>query len=68
MQRNALVREESCGGHFREEYQTPEGEATRKKEFQYVSSWEFSGSPKDAILHKEELAYENIEVKERSYK
>ena len=66
--KDALVREESCGGHFREEYQTPEGEATRKKEFQYVSSWEFSGSPKDAILHKEELAYENIEVKERSYK
>ena len=66
--KDALVREESCGGHFREEYQTPEGEATRKKEFQYVSSWEFSGSPKDAILHKEELAYDNIEVKERSYK
>ena len=66
--KDALVREESCGGHFREEYQTPEGEATRKKEFQYVSAWEFSGSPKDAILHKEELAYENIEVKERSYK
>ena len=66
--KDALVREESCGGHFREEYQTPEGEATRKKEFQYVSAWEFSGSPKDAILHKEELAYDNIEVKERSYK
>ena len=66
--KDALVREESCGGHFREEYQTPEGEATRKKEFQYVSAWEFSVSPKDAILHKEELAYDNIEVKERSYK
>ena len=66
--KDALVREESCGGHFREEYQTPEGEATRKKEFQYVSAWEFSGNPKDAILHKEELKYENIEVKERSYK
>jgi len=66
--KDALVREESCGGHFREEYQTPEGEATRKKEFQYVSAWEFSGNPKDAVLHKEELKYENIEVKERSYK
>jgi len=66
--KDALVREESCGGHFREEHQTSEGEAVRKKEFQYVSAWEYTGSPKDAILHKEELDYENIEVKERSYK
>ena len=66
--KDALVREESCGGHFREEHQTSEGEAVRKKEFQYVSAWEYTGSPKDAILHKEELAYDNIEVKERSYK
>ena len=63
-----LVREESAGGHFREEYQTPEGEAKRRKEFQFVSAWEFKGEPKDAVLHKEELVYENIEVKERSYK
>ena len=66
--KDALVREESAGGHFREEYQTPEGEAKRKKEFQFVSAWEFKGEPKDAVLHKEELVYENIEVKERSYK
>jgi succinate dehydrogenase / fumarate reductase flavoprotein subunit len=66
--KDALIREESAGGHFREEYQTPEGEAKRRKEFQFVSAWEFKGEPKDAVLHKEKLVYENIEVKERSYK
>ena len=66
--KDALVREESAGGHFRDEYQTPEGEAMRRKEFQFVSAWEYKGEPKDAVLHKEELVYENIEVKERSYK
>jgi len=66
--KDALVREESAGGHFRDEYQTGEGEAMRRKEFQFVSAWEYKGEPKDAVLHKEELAYENIEVKERSYK
>lgn len=66
--KDALQREESAGGHFREEYQTPEGEALRRKEMQYVSAWEYKGEPKDAVLHKEELVYENIEVKERSYK
>ncbi|WP_047548815.1 fumarate reductase/succinate dehydrogenase flavoprotein subunit [Psychroserpens sp. Hel_I_66] len=66
--KDALQREESAGGHFRDEYQTPEGEAMRRKEFQYVSAWEYKGEPKDAVLHKEELSYENIEVKERSYK
>ena len=66
--KDALQREESAGGHFREEYQTPEGEAKRRKEFQYVSAWEYKGEPKDAVLHKEVLDYENIEVKERSYK
>jgi succinate dehydrogenase / fumarate reductase flavoprotein subunit len=66
--KDALVREESAGGHFREEYQTPDGEAQRIKEFQYVSAWEYKGEPKDAVLHKEILQYENIEVKERSYK
>ena len=65
---DALNRNESCGGHFREEYQTKEGEATRKKEFQFVSAWEYVGEPRDAILHKEKLEYKNIEVKERSYK
>ena len=66
--KDALQREESAGGHFRDEYQTPEGEAMRRKEFQYVSAWEYKGEPKDAVLHKEDLVYENIEVKERSYK
>ena len=66
--KDALHREESAGGHFREEYQTPEGEAQRRKEFQYVAAWEYKGEPKDAVLHKEILEYENIEVKERSYK
>ncbi|WP_290697052.1 fumarate reductase/succinate dehydrogenase flavoprotein subunit [Lacinutrix sp.] len=66
--KDALQREESAGGHFRDEYQTAEGEAVRKKEFQYVSAWEYKGEPKDAILHKEHLEYENIKVKERSYK
>jgi succinate dehydrogenase / fumarate reductase flavoprotein subunit len=66
--KDALVREESAGGHFREEYQTAEGEAKRRKDFQFVSAWEYKGAPKDAELHKEELVYENIEVKERSYK
>ena len=66
--KDALVREESAGGHFREEHQTKDGEAKRRKEFQFVSAWEYKGAPKDAILHKETLEYENIEVKERSYK
>ncbi|WP_417196682.1 fumarate reductase/succinate dehydrogenase flavoprotein subunit [Bizionia sp.] len=66
--KDALLREESAGGHFREEYQTEEGEAQRRKEFQYVSAWEYKGEPKDALLHKEDLVFENIEVKERSYK
>ncbi len=66
--KDALHRKESCGGHFREEYQTEEGEALRQPEFQYVAAWEYKGEPSDAIMHKEELTYENIKVKERSYK
>jgi succinate dehydrogenase / fumarate reductase flavoprotein subunit len=66
--KDALHREESCGGHFREEHQTPEGEAKRNKEFQFVSAWEYTGDPKDSVLHKEDLDYKDIEVKERSYK
>lgn len=67
--KDALHRNESCGGHFREEYQTPEGEALRDdKNFKYVAAWEFKGEPKDAVLHKEDLVYENIELKTRSYK
>ncbi|MDT7828991.1 fumarate reductase/succinate dehydrogenase flavoprotein subunit [Pricia sp. S334] len=67
--KDALHRDESCGGHFREEYQTPEGEALRDDEnFKYVAAWEFKGEPKNAVLHKENLKYENIELKTRSYK
>jgi succinate dehydrogenase / fumarate reductase flavoprotein subunit len=67
--RDALEREESCGGHFREEYQTEEGEALRKdQEYSYVSAWEYTGQPSEAKLHKEDLKFENIEVKTRSYK
>ena len=66
--KDALEREESAGGHFRDEYQTETGEAMRRKEFQYVSAWEYKGQPSEAVHHKETLEYENIEVKERSYK
>ncbi len=67
--RDAMLREESCGGHFREEHQTEEGEAMRDDAgFTHVSAWEFKGEPSDAVLHKEELKYENIELKTRSYK
>jgi succinate dehydrogenase / fumarate reductase flavoprotein subunit len=67
--KDALNRNESCGGHFREEFQTEEGEALRDDEnFRFVSAWEYKGTPKDAVLHKEELIYENIKVKARSYK
>jgi succinate dehydrogenase / fumarate reductase flavoprotein subunit len=66
---DALNRNESCGGHFREEYQTEEGEALRDDEnYRYAAAWEYTGIPSKAKLHKEELAYENIELKTRSYK
>ncbi|WBL22544.1 fumarate reductase/succinate dehydrogenase flavoprotein subunit [Zunongwangia sp. HRR-M8] len=67
--KDALHRNESCGGHFREEYQTEEGEALRDDEnFKYVAAWEYKGQPSDAALHKEELIFDNIELKTRSYK
>ncbi len=67
--KDAFERNESCGGHFREEYQTPEGEALRDdKNYTFVSAWEYMGDPRKAKLHKEKLNYENIEVKTRSYK
>ena len=67
--KDALERTESCGGHFREESQTPEGEAMRDdKNFTFVSAWEFTGEPSEAKLHRELLKYEEIEVKTRSYK
>ena len=67
--KDALERNESCGGHFREEYQTKDGEAIRDdNNFKFVSAWEYMGEPSDAKLHKEDLKYEEIEVKTRSYK
>ena len=67
--KDALERNESCGGHFREESQTEEGEAMRDDEnYTYVSAWEYTGEPSEAKLHKEDLVYENIELKTRSYK
>ena len=67
--KDALERTESCGGHFREEFQTLEGEALRDdKNFTFVSAWEYKGEPSKAKLHKEVLKYENIELKTRSYK
>lgn len=67
--KDALERAESCGGHFREESQTPEGEALRDDaNFTFVSAWEYKGEPSEAKLHKEPLNYENIELKTRSYK
>lgn len=69
MCKDALAREESCGGHFREEYQTEDGEALRDDEnFMHVSAYEYTGDPGTEILHKESLVYEAIEVKTRSYK
>jgi succinate dehydrogenase / fumarate reductase flavoprotein subunit len=69
MARDALQREESCGGHFREEYQTAEGEASRNDhDFMFVGAWEYTGSGKEPILHKEVLNYENIKVQTRNYK
>ncbi len=67
--KDALDRNESCGGHFREESQTEEGEALRNDtDFAYVSAWEYKGDPRDAVLHKEELVFNDIELKQRSYK
>ena len=67
--KDALTRNESCGGHFREEYATKEGEAERDDEnFTFVSAWEYKGEPSEAKLHKEELNFQDIEVKVRSYK
>ena len=69
MARDALHREESCGGHFREEYQTEENEALRDDEkFAYVAAWEFQGTGEPAKLHKEDLIFENVELTTRSYK
>ena len=71
--KDALAREESCGGHFREESAEldgpQKGEAKRNdKDFAFVSAWEYKGEPSDAVLHKEELEFKDIELKQRSYK
>ncbi len=69
MMRDALDREESCGGHFREEYQTEEGEALRDdKNFAFTSAWEFCGENSDPKLNKETLEFENVKLTQRSYK
>ncbi len=69
MARDALLREESCGGHFREEHQTPEGEALRNdEEFTHVSAWEYKGDDIEPVFQKEELVFENVELTTRSYK
>jgi succinate dehydrogenase / fumarate reductase flavoprotein subunit len=69
MARDAIMRRESCGGHFREEYQTKEGEALRDDEnFMFVSAWEHTGDASEPVMHKESLDYDFIEVKTRSYK
>ena len=71
--KDALMREESCGGHFREESVeldgAQEGEAKRNdKDYAFVAAWEYKGEPADAVLHKEELEFNDIELKQRSYK
>ncbi|EYF04493.1 fumarate reductase/succinate dehydrogenase flavoprotein subunit [Chondromyces apiculatus] len=69
MCRDALVREESCGGHFREEYQTPEGEAQRDDErFTYVAAWGWGGEGQKPELHKEPLEFKEVKPSQRSYK
>jgi len=67
--KDALHRNESCGGHFREEYQSADGEAQRDDEnFAYVAAWEYKGKPSDAVLHKEPLVFDNVKLVTRSYK
>ncbi|NRT13124.1 fumarate reductase/succinate dehydrogenase flavoprotein subunit [Flavobacterium sp. 14A] len=67
--KDALHRNESCGGHFREEYQTEDGEAKRDDEnFAYVAAWEYKGKPSDAVLHKEDLVFDTVKLVQRNYK
>ena len=66
---DALNREESCGGHFREEHQTADGEALRDDEnFAYVAAWQYQGAGCDALLNKEDLVFEYAHLAQRSYK
>ncbi|MEB3213765.1 MAG: fumarate reductase/succinate dehydrogenase flavoprotein subunit [Leptolyngbyaceae bacterium] len=69
MARDALHREESCGCHFREEYQTPDGEARRNDDdFSHAAAWEYTGAGKAPVLHKETLTFESVQLTQRSYK
>ena len=69
MARDALMRNESCGGHFREEYQTPDGEAMRNDaEYSFVAAYEYQGPDTEPVMYKEQLKFENVEVKQRNYK
>jgi succinate dehydrogenase / fumarate reductase flavoprotein subunit len=69
MIQDALVRDESCGGHFRQEHQTEEGEAHRDDEnFAHVAAWEFTGVGQESVRHKEELDFQNVALTQRSYK
>jgi succinate dehydrogenase / fumarate reductase flavoprotein subunit len=66
---DALHREESCGGHFREEYQTEDGEALRNDDdFAYAAAWEYCGADQPERLHQEPLAFEYVPLAQRSYK
>jgi succinate dehydrogenase / fumarate reductase flavoprotein subunit len=66
---DALERNESCGGHFREEYQTPDGEALRNDaEYAYAAAWEFRGVGEEPALHREPLHFEYVHPTQRSYK
>ena len=71
--KDALTRNESCGGHFREESVELDGEQKEKQkrnddDYAFVSAWEYKGEPSDAVLHKEALNFNDIELKQRSYK
>ena len=69
MVRDALLRDESCGGHFREEHQTEEGEAKRNDaKFSFVAAWEFAGTNRTPKLHKEPLKFDYVKPSQRSYK
>ena len=69
MARDALERSESCGGHFREEHQTPEGEAQRDDDnFAHVAAWEWNGEGTVQTRHREELTFETVALSQRSYK
>jgi succinate dehydrogenase / fumarate reductase flavoprotein subunit len=66
---DALQRRESCGGHFREEMQTPDNEALRDDEnFSYAAAWEYGGEGKSPVLHKEPLVFDYVKPSQRSYK